>query len=77
MEDTLEFKVFFKPQSVVTVKLGTRTNIFSIYFMLFGDWRSSDKIQCSILVMCLTIMSFFSFFIRYILRENPPSWRTA
>ena len=55
-------KVFFKPHSVVTVKLGTRGNIFGIYFMLFGDWRSIDKIQCSILVVCLTIMSFFSFF---------------
>ena len=36
MEDTLEFKVFFKPHSVVTVKLGTRANIFGIYFMFFG-----------------------------------------
>ena len=62
MEDTLEFKVFFKPPSVVTVILGTRSNIFDIYFMLFGEWRSIDKIQWSILVVCLTIMILFSFF---------------
>ena len=63
MEDTLEFKVFFKPHSVVTVKLRTRSNTFGIYFMLFGDWRSIYKIQCSsILVVCLTIMSFFFLF---------------
>ena len=63
MEDTLEFKVFFKPHSVVTVKLGTRANIFGIYFMFFGDFCSVDKIQCSILVVCLTAFNYHFYFL--------------
>ena len=47
MEDTLEFKVFFKPHSVVTVKLGTRANIFGIYFMILGGllFRWQNTVQ--------------------------------
>ena len=54
---------FSSPTSVVTVKLGTRANIFGNYFMFFGDFCSVDKIQCSILVACLTAFNYHFYFL--------------